>query len=668
MSGAAHAYAPAPATRPAPRPARREEANGGAGAPIARWSFASLDARPLPEETRHELEGRFGRGLADVRVHAGEAGRTEAARHSALAVARGSDVFFAPGEYAPGTERGDRILRHEVAHLVQARSAGPAWPEPLLEAEAEVASAGPGAVAIAGRTGRDAPHAMKTFVATVGGGAGYLEAAVKFYKLWENETAIRIDSHQQVVNELAKDTAPLSEFRLVGHGNEYNLFLPLLAKGSGKDYAGTTELGIQTQALLATALGNKAHVTSDMTGTVFGWLSADKEAAGLLGRLGLKAAPTGMLKEFLWWVVDEQYAVNAKESGTGTLTTPGEQNALGDELRPIQAAVKELAATGLPSTASKADLDELRTRALDAFVKQGWTWTVAPGDLKEKLTRFRDPDTAAMAREVKAGTYEKTLQKVKARVSAKTHIEIRGCNVGKLPDWLNAARAYYGTAPDKLPSIEAPMLYQFFGQPGVQVLPEGGKAPPIADSLKFLFEETFDDTSAAKDISDAVKKAHLESVKDLGEVLKHADIKAQFDAWFQMRRTAAAPPPKPGAPATTPTPATLKDFQDFITSQQQTFPINAPGIAPESLFFLLLVPSGAIPALVAWVDAQGYRLPSGESTSKQLFGGATKWDPAKFKKGLDQLYVDWLGDEYPVPKNIYFPESPTYKASFRRIP
>ncbi|HEY7537048.1 MAG TPA: DUF4157 domain-containing protein [Gaiellaceae bacterium] len=646
-----------PATVSPPVP---EETEAGEGAEPA---HAGADGRPLPAATRRKLESQFGEPLGGVRVHTGPEGRRTAGRHSAIAVARGSDVFFASGAWAPGTDLGDRILRHEVAHLLQARMTGSRpWSEPALEAEAELAGAAPGRVPIRGHAHSDRPLAMKTFVSTVGGSA-YLEAAVKFYALWENETATRIGSYQDIVGDLATGTSALSQFRIVAHGNAYNLFLPLLEKG--KDYAGLSALGLQTQRQLAVELGNRAHVTSDETGRVFGWLAASKEAKPLLARLGLASAPAGMLKEFLWWVVDEHYAANAKEAaaGSGTPSSAADRKSLTDKVNEAQEATKNLAAAGLPAKATKSDLDELRTRTLDAFAKAGWVWDVPRGDLKARLARFDQPDAAALLREVKAGTFEKTLQSVKGRVSDKTYIEIRGCNIGQNDAYLNGIREFFGTKPDKLPSISAPMLYQFFGTPGVQVLPEGGKkTPPVERSLKFLFEETFDDTSTAKEVQAAVRKARLASVGGLADVLRYANIRAEFEKWWQLKQA------KAGAKAPIAA-ATLKDFQDFLTTAPpRTFPVNAPGIASESLFFLILIPSSAIPALLAWVRDQGYSLPGGEDLAKRFFGGSTKLDPKTFSKGLSKLFVDWLGDDYPVPKNIYFPEDPEYKKNFRRLP
>ncbi len=652
--------------------AGRYDPRGGAGKRLLAHELAHVAqqeelprkaaGQPLPLSTRRDLESRFGEPLDDVRVHTGAEGGRVAGTHSALAVAKGSDVFFAAGAWAPGTEHGNRLLRHEIAHLLQARRPGRAWPEGVLEAEAQLAARAPGTFGVRGRAAPGQPLLVKTYVSTVGGSKGYLEAAVKFYKLWENETATRIDSYQSVVDDLATDTTPVTQFRIVAHGNKYNLFLPLLTGGGGTDYADLNALGLQTQQQLAAELGKRAHVTSDETDRVFNWLSTDKEAAPLLKRLALTAKPTGMLQEFVWWVVDEHWAANAKESGTGTPSSAADRTNLQARVSESQEAVKTIAAAGLPATASKSDLDELRTRTLGAFAKAGWTWPAAPGDIKEKLGRFSQQDTGQILREVKAGTFEGKLQKVKKRVSTKTYIEIRGCNVGQNDDYLNGMRAFFGTKPSNLPSISAPMLYQFFGTPGALAVPEGGRrTPPVAESLKFLFEETFDDKSAAADVQKAVRTARLTTVGGLVDVLRFADIKAEFEKWWQMKQAAAGTK----APIAS---ATLKDFQDFLTTAPRTFPVNAPGIAPESLWFLILIPSTAIPALMAWVKDQGYTLPGGEDLTKHFFAGSTRWDPAKFAKAQSELFVDWLGDDYPVPKNIYFPESPEYKKNFRKLP
>ena len=81
----------------------------------------------LDPATRAFMEPRFGHDFSTVRVHR-DARAAEAARSvNALAFTTGRDIVFAPGRYAPGTGHGDRLLAHELTHVVQqdGTNAGP---------------------------------------------------------------------------------------------------------------------------------------------------------------------------------------------------------------------------------------------------------------------------------------------------------------------------------------------------------------------------------------------------------------------------------------------------------------------------------------------------------------------------------------------------------------
>ncbi len=80
---------------------------------------------------RDRMEGAFGRSFAGVRVHDGDG---VAASHNAVAVAQGRDIHFAPGAYAPGTDRGDFLLGHELAHVVQQEHGGASAPQAKVAA------------------------------------------------------------------------------------------------------------------------------------------------------------------------------------------------------------------------------------------------------------------------------------------------------------------------------------------------------------------------------------------------------------------------------------------------------------------------------------------------------------------------------------------------------
>lgn len=102
--------------------------------------------RPLDRGVRERTEPSLGESLADVRVHTGDGAAALARAVSARAFTVGSDVFFAPGEYRPGTPSGNELIAHELAHVVQQRGApqsGPltvSQPGEALEREAEAAA------------------------------------------------------------------------------------------------------------------------------------------------------------------------------------------------------------------------------------------------------------------------------------------------------------------------------------------------------------------------------------------------------------------------------------------------------------------------------------------------------------------------------------------------
>jgi hypothetical protein len=72
------------------------------------------------------VQSRFSESLgdlSDVRVHTDDRADQLNRSVSARAFATGTDVYFARGEYNPGSASGDRLIAHELAHVVQQRGA-----------------------------------------------------------------------------------------------------------------------------------------------------------------------------------------------------------------------------------------------------------------------------------------------------------------------------------------------------------------------------------------------------------------------------------------------------------------------------------------------------------------------------------------------------------------
>ncbi|HZD95552.1 MAG TPA: DUF4157 domain-containing protein, partial [Candidatus Sulfotelmatobacter sp.] len=80
---------------------------------------------------RDHFESRFGRDFSDVRIHADGAAASSARSLNALAYTAGSDIVFGGGQFAPDRPEGQKLLAHELTHVVQQQ--GPAKISPVIQ-------------------------------------------------------------------------------------------------------------------------------------------------------------------------------------------------------------------------------------------------------------------------------------------------------------------------------------------------------------------------------------------------------------------------------------------------------------------------------------------------------------------------------------------------------
>jgi hypothetical protein len=74
---------------------------------------------PLGDTTRAWTERAFSSDFSAVRLHTGAAAHHVASALHARALTAGNDILFNVGADRPGTPAGDRLLAHELAHVVQ---------------------------------------------------------------------------------------------------------------------------------------------------------------------------------------------------------------------------------------------------------------------------------------------------------------------------------------------------------------------------------------------------------------------------------------------------------------------------------------------------------------------------------------------------------------------
>jgi hypothetical protein len=93
-----------------------------AAAPASVERALASPGRPLEPTLRQDMERRFAHDFSRVRVHSGTAAEQSARDVSARAYTVGQSIVFGAGKLAPGTRAGQRLLAHELAHVVQRQS------------------------------------------------------------------------------------------------------------------------------------------------------------------------------------------------------------------------------------------------------------------------------------------------------------------------------------------------------------------------------------------------------------------------------------------------------------------------------------------------------------------------------------------------------------------
>ena len=84
-------------------------------------SSLSSSGQSLPESSRSFFEPRFGQNFSHVKIHTGSVAAKSAQSINAVAYTTGNNIVFNEGQYSPNTESGQRLMAHELTHVVQQR-------------------------------------------------------------------------------------------------------------------------------------------------------------------------------------------------------------------------------------------------------------------------------------------------------------------------------------------------------------------------------------------------------------------------------------------------------------------------------------------------------------------------------------------------------------------
>ncbi|MBD2527836.1 DUF4157 domain-containing protein [Nostoc sp. FACHB-133] len=79
---------------------------------------SSSGGQPMPKLVQQKMETSFGTNFSDVRIYEG----SQAEKIGALAYTQGQNIHFQPGKYQPTTQSGQKLLGHELTHVVQQRA------------------------------------------------------------------------------------------------------------------------------------------------------------------------------------------------------------------------------------------------------------------------------------------------------------------------------------------------------------------------------------------------------------------------------------------------------------------------------------------------------------------------------------------------------------------
>jgi len=183
--------------------------------------------RPLSQSEKSFFEPRFGYDFTGVQLHTGTEANQSAQSINALAYTHGSNIVFGEGQYQPGTDAGNRLMAHELTHVVQqsgnTQTAVQRKPAYEVEADNLLAATNKKTIKFSGGSKQEADElpVVKKYVA-------FVEAVVK-----EDKKAIP----GLLTDFLKSNPSIIPGVSPIDRGNMAEIITKLIALGLGDDAA-----------------------------------------------------------------------------------------------------------------------------------------------------------------------------------------------------------------------------------------------------------------------------------------------------------------------------------------------------------------------------------------------------------------------------------------------
>ncbi len=584
-----------PTQRPGDDVTQLSRAEGGVRGP----------GQPLPVGTRALLEAQFGSSFAAVRLHTDPQAAHAARQLGAAAYTLGRDIAFGSGFYAPHTGRGLHLLAHELTHVLQAQHAASgrgtgevAEAVSLLEAEAAQAAdtLGRGRPHVRGRLAGRIPLFHPVYI-SAHGDKKYLDKAAKFYADWGySPVHTGVPSIEAIVKDLAGQ-ASIDHVTLVSHANPQLLMMQFL--DGGPDTVRKSDWLVDTVAKLPNL---EQHLVD--AGTLQAIINNVNVAAqGFLGRIGGAADP--LVRQFIWWVVEQ---VNAEK---------GNYAAAGFRLKAQAKIQADLYRTAVRKTLIRAgggsrqpaDVDQALADAEQVVINQarGVDWAavkVDPARIPGYEQQFKEAPSASVVRLTETPDFFANLDKVRAKITASSWIEIQGCNAGADPAYLAGVQSFFGGAVK--PKVSAPDWFQIFG------------------------------TFASKFIPDTAKAAQ--------QLWAEPGVREALAYWVPIV-TGKQLPKRP----------TFQDLRDYLRQGYVLPPAPTGASGTDRVLYLAGKGPGPTPkAFLTWLSRHKYLISAEADIKKRLF------TQQGFGDNVSGIVVDWLQERYPGSSKIVFRPAPEY--------